>query len=281
MTYRSLLVLLDAHPACDARTDAAIRLAKSFDCHLSGLAPTGVIDLPAVPGSASSLQHLYEQTWDLLREQAEIVAQRFRDMCQRAGVRSFDTAVEEGDKPSSLLRHSNCNDLVLVSRADDPAERRPTHDLVEQVVMQSACPTLILTDSSRVPSLGKTVLVAWDDSREASRALRDALPLLRAAEQVHVLSWDEKDKRGPHQALRERLHALARWLERQGVENAQPRVEAASGGISEAMLARAADLQADLIVMGAYGHARWAERLLGGATHGLLDKATVPLLMTH
>ena len=281
MTYRSLLVLLDADPTFEARLDAAIRLAKSFDCHLVGAAPTGWIQMPAAPELVSSLNDLYTLAWDSLRGQAEAAAQGFRDACRKAGLTSFEAVVEEGDKASCLIRCAHCSDLTVLTHAPASPGGQTARALVEQVVLQSARPTLVLPPVARQDTPGRNVLVAWDDSREASRALRDALPLLRAAEQVHVLSWDEKDKRGPHQALRERLHALARWLERQGVENAQPRVEAASSGISEAMLARAADLQADLIVMGAYGHARWAERLLGGATHGLLDKATVPLLMTH
>jgi nucleotide-binding universal stress UspA family protein len=280
MTYRSLLVLIDGDRSCDARIETAIRLAKSFDCHLSGVAPTGLIEVPAVPGSASSLQDLYAQTWALLREQAETAAQRFRDMCRLAGLRAFDTVVDECDRPSSVIRQSNCNDLLLLSRTDEPAARQPMKDLIEQLVLQSACPTLVLPGSGRTGAFGTTALVAWDDSREASRALRDALPMLRQARKVHVLSWDEADKRGPR-VLRERLDAVKQWLGWHGVKNVQVKLEVPTSGISEALLSRAADLQADLIVMGAYGHPRWAERLLGGATQDLLDKAPVPLMMTH
>jgi nucleotide-binding universal stress UspA family protein len=145
--------------------------------------------------------------------------------------------------------------------------------------MASARPTLILPYAGRFDAVGTRVMVAWDDSREAARALSDALPLLRLAKRVQIESWneglDDDDK-----ALHRRLDALHRWLAWQGV-SADLRVEPTAGHVAEAMLSRAADLDADLIVMGAYGHARWAERVLGGATQGLLASMTVPVLMSH
>jgi len=150
--------------------------------------------------------------------------------------------------------------------------------LVEQVVLQSARPTLVLPPVARQDTPGRNVLVAWDDSREASRAVWDALPLLRRAGQVQVTAWDES---GPQSSfLSERLQSLLQWLAWQGVA-AQVNVEVPQTDVPSAILSRALDLGADLVVMGAYGHARWAERLLGGATRGLLDKAVVPLMMTH
>ena len=99
------------------------------------------------------------------------------------------------------------------------------------------------------------------------------------AEQVQVVSWQEGDG-GDAAALSDRLHAVHRWLLWQGV-SAETRLEVREIGISEAMLSHAADVGADLIVMGGYGHARWTERMLGGATRGLLETMTVPVLLSH
>ena len=280
MTYRSILVLLDQGPLCAARSQAAMQLAKVLDCHLVGVAPTGLIDLPVSAQAAASLADFTALAWDTLRDQAERAADRFRDECRAAGVKSSEAVIDEADKALSLVRHAHCSDLSVLTQADPAAlGYRLAQDLVEQVVLYSARPTLILPYAGRFETIGTQVMVAWDDSRESARAVSDALPLLRLAKQVLVVSWNEagavEDK-----TLRPRLDALHRWLMWQGV-SADVRVETTGIGIAESMLSRAADLGADLIVMGAYGHARWAERVLGGATRGLLASMTVPVLMSR
>jgi len=280
MTYRSLLVLLDQGPLCSARTHVAMRLARQLDCHLVGVAPTGLVDLPTAPDTPGSLAEFAALAWDTLRDQAEQATQRFRDECQAAGLKSFEAVVDEADKASSLVRHAHCSDLTLLTQANPVAPgHRLAQDVVEQVVLNSARPTLILPYAGRVDDIGSAAMVAWDDSRESARAVSDALPLLRRAKSVQIVSWNEAGTEGD-KTLRQRLDAMRRWLMWQGV-SAEVRVETTDIGIAEAMLSRAADLGSDLIVMGAYGHARWAERVLGGATRGLLESMTVPVLMSH
>ena len=283
MTYRSLLLLLEPGAQCATRTQVALRLAKRLDCHLVGLAPTGLVDMPATAVAAASLADFAALAWDALREQAQQTAQEFRDACRAAGLKSFEAVVDEADKALSLVHHAHCSDLTVLTQADPGApDHRVVQDLVEQVVLYSARPTLILPYAGRFATLGTNAMVAWDDSREAARALSDALPLLRMAERVQVISWNEPGAIGPDDTteLRPRLDALRQWLLWQGV-TAEVAVETSTIAIGEAMLSRAADLGADLIVMGAYGHARWTERMLGGATRGLLKAMTVPVLMSH
>ena len=280
MTYRSLLILLDQDPLCAARVQVAVRLARTLDAHLVGIAPTGLLDLPASAAEATSLAQFTALAWDTLREQAAEATQRFRNTCHAGGLKSFEAVIDEEERAASLVRHAHCSDLTLLTQADPSAPGyRPMQGLVEQVVLYSARPTLILPYAGHIETIGSNVMVAWDDSREAARALSDALPLLRRAKRVQVLSWNEAGSAGDP-SLRPRLEALKRWLLWQGV-SADALVETTGIGIAEAMLSRAADLSADLIVMGAYGHARWAERVLGGATRGLLASMTVPVLMSH
>lgn len=280
MTYRSLLVHLDHDPHCAARTQVAIGLAKRMGCHLVGVAPTGLIELPAVPEAAVVLGDFAARAWDALRAETERLTDIFRDACHAGGVTSCEAVVDEAAKAESLVRHAHCSDLVILSQADPSTPTfRATQDHVEQVVLHSARPTLVLPYIDRVASLGSQALVAWDDSRESARAVSDALPLLRLAQRVQVVHWNEAgDADDP--AKRPRLDALSQWLAWQGV-SAEVRHETSSSGVADAMLSRAADLGTDLIVMGAYGHARWAERVLGGATRGLLASMTVPVLMSH
>lgn len=280
MTYRSLLVLLDRDPHCAARTQIAIRLAQNLDCHLVGLAPTGVLDLQLLAEAATPLANLADLGPDTLRRHAGQAAERFRRDCGEAGVKSFEAVTDETDKAQSLVRHAHCSDLTVLTQADPAGPgHRFAQAVVEQVVLYSARPTLIIPYAGRFETIGSSVMVAWDDSREAARALADALPLLRRAKQVQVITWTVTGK-DTNEKLRLSLEALKQWLMWQGVI-AEARVETTGIDIGDAMLSRAADLGADLIVMGAYGHARWAERVLGGATRELLATMTVPVLMSH
>jgi nucleotide-binding universal stress UspA family protein len=281
MTYRSLLVHLDHDAQCPQRVQFAITLARRLDCHLVGLAPTGLLDLPGSIAAETSLAQYSALAWDVLRDRGEKATQAFRDACRAAGLKSFEAVVDEADKAQSLARHAHCSDLALMSQ---PEPGLPGHaaarELVEQVVMNSARPTLVMPYAGRFDTVGETAMVAWDDSREAARAVSDALPLLRLARQVQVVSWNE-DKQAA-KAIGARIESLHHWLMWQGV-SAEVHVEPVVEGvrIADAMLSRAADLDADLIVMGAYGHARWIERVMGGATRGLLDTMTVPTLMSR
>ena len=280
MTYRSLLVLLAQDPLCAKRVQVAIQLARGFDCHLDGVAPTGLIPLPTLTATPTSLVELGSIAQGTLREQAAQAAQYFSDECRTAGVKSFEAFVDDADLVASLLRRTRCNDLTVLTQADPSAtDHRLAQGIVEQVVLYSARPTLVLPYAGRLDAIGQRIMVAWNGSREAVRALADALPLLRRAQHVQVFSWDEK-RIDPGETPRSDLDALHAWLQRHGVA-AEMHVEATDIDIADAMLSRAADLGTDLIVMGAYGHSRWAERVLGGATRGLLGSMTVPVLMSH
>jgi nucleotide-binding universal stress UspA family protein len=147
------------------------------------------------------------------------------------------------------------------------------------VLLHNPRPTLVVPHAGRFDMVGQSVLVAWDDSPGCARAVGDALPLLRHARQVHLRLWHRPGE-GHDAPIAERMHSVRRWLMRQGV-SADVQVVAAEMPIGEAILHAAADLGADLVVMGTYGHSRWTERLLGGVTRTALARSPVPLLMSH
>jgi nucleotide-binding universal stress UspA family protein len=280
MQFHSFLVHLDSDAHCAERIEFAIRLAREHDCHLVGAAPTGAAYMPTVPAAAAAQSDLMALAWDALRDQAEAATQRFHDACTKAGFKSFEVVIDERDKADSLIERAHCSDLVILTQ-DEAKSPLGTFasDLVEQVVLGCARPTLVLPHAGHFDSLSKPALVAWDDSREAARAVSDALPLLRKCESVQVVAWNE-DTTSTGEAMRRRLDALQKWLLWHGV-TADVRMETASMPIAEAMLSRASDFGTGLIVMGAYGHMRLSERILGGATRGLLQSMTVPVLMSH
>lgn len=280
MNYRSLLVSLDNSPACTTRTEVALQLARDLGCHLVGLAPTGLIDLPSAPEAAAALVEYTALAWDTLRDQAEQATQAFRDACHAAGIKSFEVVIDEGERGASIVGHSHCSDLVVLSQANPGnAGYRREQQIVEEVVLYSPRPTLMVPHAGRFEHVGRNVLVAWDDSREAARAAADALPLLCHATNVQVVQWNEPGM-AVSKTLGPRLEAFQSWLMWHGV-SAEVHVETTSAAIGSAILSRAADMQADLLVMGAYGHSRWTEQVMGGATRGLLKAMTVPVLMSH
>jgi nucleotide-binding universal stress UspA family protein len=280
MTYRSLLVHLDDGERCTARLDLAIGLARRFEAHLAGLAPTGRLPWSGTNGAGLLGVEVVALALAQLRQRAEDRAQRFRERCRIGALKSFEVVVDEADDAASTVHHGHCSDLIVLGQADpaasDPAYARST---VEQVVLHSARPTLIVPWTGPVDTVGQTVLVAWDDSREAARALADAMPLLCQAREVHLVHCETPPRPAATQPP-QRLGAVQQWLAWHGVD-AQVRQVATDRDVGNALLSHAADLGADLIVMGAYGHARWTERVLGGATRTLLTTMTLPVLMSH
>jgi nucleotide-binding universal stress UspA family protein len=130
--------------------------------------------------------------------------------------------------------------------------------------------------AGRFPDAGQRVLVAWNASREAARAVTDALPLLSRAERVEVVAFDSTGDHGEVPGA-----DIALFLSRHGVKASAARQSAPGVDVGSQILSRAADVDADLIVMGAYGHSRLRELALGGATRSMLDAMTVPVLMAH
>ncbi len=279
MTYQTILVPLDNELAGVCRTTAALGLARAFDCHLSGVAATDHHDLPTNLLAAGAIAHLPTLSRDVLTEHATTAALRFEIACRLAGVDRYDSVVEESDAPASFRRHAHAHDLALLSQPDPllPAHADKASQLVD-ALLTSARPVLILPYTSNGQPIGRRPLVAWDDSREATRAIADALPFLKRAERVDVVCWRRYGSADRH--IHENLEAIARWLGSHGIE-AMTSVETTEIEVADAMLSRACDAGTDLIVMGAYGHSRIAERLLGGVSQSILATMTVPVLMSH
>ena len=255
-------------------------MARAHGSHLVGLAPTGFADFPISVDGAASLVEYAEVAWQAVRDRAARAEHSFRSACAGSGL-SFEAIVEEEAQATAILAHASCADLVVMSQADPSAANHVfARQLVENVVLQAPRPALLLPYAGRFEAAPRNVMVAWDGSREVARALADALPLLHRCEAIRLVAWNEGNE-DDDASLRARLDAVCRWLARHEVRATAHTEAKPSVGIADAMLSRAADLSIELIVMGAYGHARWTERVLGGATRGLLASMTVPVLMSH
>src|SRR5215471_6305021 len=162
----------------------------------------------------------------------------------------------------------------LRARARDAADK--TRQAFEHV---SGRPILVVPYVGNFADLGRRVVIGWNASREAARAVNDAMPLLTSAETVTVLTIDPREGPRAHGELPGADISL--HLARHGVKAEIERTVSADLPVGEVLLSRVADLGADLLVMGAYGHSRARELLLGGATRSLLRSMTLPVLMSH
>lgn len=280
MNHPTLVVHLDSGSRCAARIALAANLAKVCGSHLVGVVGTGIPDIvltlnSAVPDSFD----LVALTSAHLRSRAEASAAAFAAQARSLGVASFESLVVEEEAVDATVAHARTSDLVIVGQADwqEPVDGI-ARDFPQQVLIHAGTPVLLVPFAGNFATIGEHVLVAWKDTREAARAIRDALPFLHGAKRVTLLEIDERDGDAPGGSPS--LGAACGWLQRHGIAVAS-RCEPRTADVGDAILSRACALSADLIVMGAYGHSRAREWVLGGATRHLLRHMTVPTLMSH
>lgn len=279
MTYRTILVHAGADARRKERLQLAAGLAAQFDAHLTGLFALSEFYVPfALAGNAAAVIEA-EQRW-----RNDLAAQAKRDFDAAAGAAGVQTTEWRRSQHGALSAarlSARYADLVIVGQRDPdrPAEeeRLPGY-FVEELVLTAGRPVLVVPYAGRFGAVASRVLVAWNASREAARALTDALPLLERAQSVEVVAFEPQRGDADHGAVPGADIAL--FLARHGVQVTVARQQAGID-VGAQILSRAADTDAELIVMGAYGHSRARELVLGGATRSLLQAMTVPVLMAH
>ena len=276
MSYKTILVHSDAGRHWPARLELALALARRHDAHLIGLhAPKAAAMSGLLLGGVDP--ELAEALQQARAEQAAQAETRFNQAVAAAGVNHAEWRQGDQDAVASLVTNARYVDLLVLGQRD-PAELDGfDRDFVEQVVLAAGRPVLLLPYAGRFESVGRQALVAWDGSREAARALTDALPLLRQADKVKLITINPKASR--HGELPGADIGL--YLARHGVRIDVVADRGDGIDVGNELLSRASDFGSDLIVMGAYGHARMKELVMGGATRTILDSMTVPTLLSH
>jgi nucleotide-binding universal stress UspA family protein len=245
MALTDMLVYADTSPACGERLDLSLRLARRFGAYLIAVCP----------------------------EEAIAVGERFAKMLRQEDVQGeWEMAV--GLPASYVTRRAQGIDLVILG------QRTPDHstglDAPQEVVLACGRPVLIVPYAGHIERIGETAIVAWNGSREAARAVQDALPLLSAAASVTVFLVNPEEAADIADA-----HNLVIHLARHGLNAKKLVVREDILAVSDTVLAQVAALDADLLVMGAYGHSRLREMILGGVTRHVLRNMNVPVLMSH
>jgi nucleotide-binding universal stress UspA family protein len=280
MGYTTILLHCDAGRTLAGRTQVAADLAGRFGAHVIGLHVRPRFETPMYTDGAMAMESLYDAYDKQVRAEEAEAAAIFKPAMK--GDRIFgEWRVVGGYVDEAVSQAALGADLVIVGQADPENSRSATPpDLAEQVALRSGRPVLVVPHIGASTPPGERVMICWNDSREAVRAITGALPLLAKAQRVEMLIVDPPNATDEDRA-RNSGKEIAGWLGRHGVKAEIVRDAATAGEVGNAILSRAADHNVDLIVMGIYGHSRLREMVLGGASRTLLSSMTVPILMAH
>lgn len=269
---RSILVHADARKASEARLQTALALARATGGHVTVLLNTPVQRYVAMDPFGGAYP-MTDAINDALARTTDLAARLDAQLSQDDVPFSIETS--ETEALDGLLTASRLADVVIVGldRAGDIDGVRLS-GIVGALAVTSGPPVLAVPDDT-VPDLGSIAMVAWNDSSEAANAVRASVPLLRHASRVEVITIAAASGKDCNP------DGVLRYLSRHGV-HAQHRVRASDGlTVEEVIEKTATDINADYIVMGAYGHNRMRELLFGGVTRYMIDSGKFPLFMTH
>lgn len=276
MALKDLLVHLDNGNNAQSRVDIAIELARKHDAHLTGLY---VRTRPQVPQFIQA--HIGEDILEAQREAIRAGGRKaekvFVEAAQKAGI-SYEWRDIEDDLFEGIRLHTRHVDLAILGQYEqETAIGDGAESLIDRLVLSAGRPVLIVPYVGEYQTMGSRVMVAWDAGRLAARAINDAIPLMKDAKLVEVLAINPKNgAHGDIPGMDICLH-----LARHGVKADAEHIISPDVDPGNLLLSRAADQGIDLLVMGAYGHRRLRELVLGGVTHHILKHMTVPVLMAH
>ena len=277
MPYKTILVHLNDKRRAEALLEPAVRLASRHNAHLIGMHVHASMPAPPIPVPGSqvlgSVAAAERQAAD---EIAAIFARMTANQPFVAEWRALK--VPHVDLAPVIMDHGRAADLIIAGQTNPDWDLSPLSDFPERLALESGRPVLVVPYVGRYAEVGRNVVIAWKAGREAARAVFDALPFLLAAETVHILEIKERGDERPALAPDT---SIAAALARHGL---RPSVRASvlgDIGIGDEILSRLADLGADLLVMGAYGHSRMRELVFGGATRHIARHMTVPTLLSH
>ncbi len=278
MRYQTVLCIMDDTAESDARLRVATGLARRFGSHLVGLMVAQPIYIPTYIESDLP-REVIEQQQEAAAMALKTGGDRFLSACEKAGING-EWRQAQGSVASVAALHARYADLTICGAPHTDGVFGNVPNLPEELVMQTGGPVLVVPGELDSDNIGTSVVVGWDASREASRAVHDALDFLRGADSAIVVSANPRSGgvAGTHGEV---VGAdLGTLLARHGVKVETKEVkEHKSAG--EILLDVAEKSGADLLVIGAYGHSRVREMVLGGVTRHVLSHPKVPVLMSH
>lgn len=275
MSLKNILVYVDDSKRAEGTVAAACTLAREHDAHLTGLA---IERPPYIPGFATI--EIPPSAMEIITKQRAATIARAREIFEAGVEKAGRTAqsgwtAAKGHALETLSLRSRYADVTIIAQATPEMRGTADEDLVDDFVMTSGRPVLVIPYIGGPVSFSGTVLVGWNASRESARAVADAMPLLQRANNVEILVVEPQGMGDVPGA------DIAAHLARHGIDAKANATQGLDIDVGDVLLNRAADIGADLIVMGGYGHSRMRELVLGGATRHILDHMTVPVLLSH
>jgi nucleotide-binding universal stress UspA family protein len=274
MSLQDVLVVVDDAASAPRRMGLLAALARRTACRATGLFATGLPN--AAYADLSGWVQLMDAYLTARRDQAAKAEGVFRAELARLKL-DGDWLLREADLTACIVAQARLHDLVVLGQPDPSAVTAAARP--EEVVLSAGRPVLMVPYAGELIEFGRNVLVAWSGTRESARALHDAMFLIEGAEKVTVIEVDRAEPGGgtPDLTAADVVAALAR----RGIAGTAQVTVSDGTPVADIILSAAADLAADLLVMGAWGHSRLREFVLGGVSRGILQEMTVPVLMSH
>ncbi|NMJ40817.1 universal stress protein [Roseomonas sp. JC162] len=281
MALKDILVHLDETAASPARLRLAVELARRNGAHLVGLFVVDVM-LPVLAASDASSGAVLAEMIDRMRNdalgEAAKVEATFNETIRREGL-SGEWRLAEGSGAELVPLHARYADLTVLGQASADEGLPTAGAVLSATLFDSGRPVLVVPYTGDFTTIGTRVLVGWNASAQATRAVNDAIPVIAPNAKVVVSSVNPR--RGIDGHGEEPGADIARHLARHGLKVEVEHSVAPEVGAGDLLLNRASEISADLIVMGAYGHSRLRETILGGVTRTLMKQMTAPVLMAH
>ena len=275
---KDIVVNLSVREGGKSTGDYAVSIASALEAHIAGVAFVYDPNVPASSGTA----YISVEAIEAVRRDHEIAAkvaiERFVKATSRAGVSAEPLTLttrfdETGDQFGCIAR---CFDLAIVGQAK-PEPSAAEEKIAESALFGSGRPVIFVPYIQKAPLKLDRVMVCWDGSRPAVRAIADAMPLLERAGNVEVvIVANERGKREEIDGA-----DMGQHLARHGLNVEVQRITRDDTDVADTLLSHAADAGTDFIVMGGYGHSRLREFVFGGVTRSMLRSMTVPVLMSH
>lgn len=274
---RDILVNLSVESERDVARDYALSLAQTFQAHVTGTAFACLTIVPGIVFDGVPAGLIAAQREESERA-ANSAAVKFDEAVRKAALSADSRIIQASltDCAQTFGRLARIYDLAVVSQPK-PDSTTPDDLVVEAALFESGRPTLVVPYIQSQPFKIDRVLLCWDGSRNAARAIADALPILEKSKAIEIITITPKDNQRGEIPGVDMAHHLARYRLKVDLK----RIVAPDTDVPNTILSHAADTSADLIVMGGYGHSRLREFVLGGATRGILESMTVPTLMSH
>lgn len=280
MTFKTILACIQSEETAPNVIDWAVAMAGAHQAHLVGLHLQGVFPVYADVRFGVS-DDLIAQMNLPVQDKAERMGVHFAGKLKSLPLSSEwrCPAVNFGRFAELLVQEAQSADLIICAQNTEADDEDTGVNLAEMLVMGTGRPVLILPKKAAPANIPNRVMVAWNNSREATRAVFDSIPLLKQASYARILTFieDEGDRTTSKKASRQ----LSDSLVRHGVEGEIDVSFLSEGSISGALMRSLTDNNCNLLVMGCYGHSHFREIVLGGASRDMLRDLSIPVLMAH